>query len=494
MKKIITSSFLLLLSLSIFSQTSFEVAGIYYKQLTASTAKVISGSVKYSGNVIIPAQVTFSGQDFSVVEIGDNAFNYCSNMTSVVIPNSVTTIGKGAFILCMQLSSLTIPNSVTFIGQNAFSYCAISSLVIPNSITSIGDRTFQYCNELRSVTIPNSVRTIGKYAFSMCQKLTSIDIPNSVTALGDSSFYESLNLSSISIPNSVASVGYNSFTNTSWFQNQPNGLVYAGKVAYKYKGVMPANTIITLADGTLSIGDYAFANCNGLTNISIPNTVLSIGSHAFYDCRGLTSIVLPNAVSSIKDYTFFNCNDLYSISIPNSINSIGEYALSYCTSLNSITLPSSITSIGSYAFSYCSDLSSISVNASTPIDLMPSYSVFSNVKKSTCKLYVPQGSKLAYQAAIQWKDFVNIIENVTNGSMPTTNLDLHISTNKASGQVLIHGLASVAQVTVYNLSGRQMLRQTVSPNEPVLISALPCGMYLITLKCGEGSFQSCFIK
>ena len=152
-----------------------------------------------------------------------------------------------------------------------------------------------------------SVTSIGNYAFLFCTNLTSIEIPNSVTSIGDEAFYFCMSLTSITIPNSVTSIGYNAFDETPWYDNQPDGLVYAGKVAYKYKGTMPDNTSIKIKEGTLEIVDLTFKDCSGLTSITIPNSVTSIGDLAFYRCTGLTSVsIKKEAPLPIGESTFSN--------------------------------------------------------------------------------------------------------------------------------------------------------------------------------------------
>ena len=125
-----------------------------------------------------------------VTSIGKYAFYYCSNLTSVTIPNSVKSIGDSAFRSC-GLTSITIPNSVKSIGDYAFDSCSsLTSVTIPNSVTSIGASAFYSCSNLESVTIPNSVSSIGDYAFEGCTNLTSVTIPNSVTKIESWAFYE----------------------------------------------------------------------------------------------------------------------------------------------------------------------------------------------------------------------------------------------------------------------------------------------------------------
>ena len=213
--------------------------------------------------------------------------------------------------------NVVIPESVTYNGNTYF-------------VTSIDSYAFYKCSGLTSVTIPNSVTSIGNSAFYGCSSLTSITIPNSVTSIGNSAFYGCSSLTSITIPNSVTSIGYEAFDGTAWYNNQPDGLVYAGKVAYKYKGTMPSNTSIVIEEGTLGIAGGAFSGCSGLTSVTIPNSVTSIGSDAFRDCSGLTSVTIPNSVTSIGYDAFRDCSGLTSVTIPNSVTSIGYEAFYNC--------------------------------------------------------------------------------------------------------------------------------------------------------------------
>ena len=318
----------------------------------------------------------------SVTSIGGGAFYYCSGLTSITIPNFVTSIGGGAFYNCKALTSITIPNSVTSIGYQAFYNCkALTSITIPNSVTSIGRGAFSGCSGLTSITIPNSVTSIGYQAFYNCKALTSITIPNSVTSIGSGAFSGCSGLTSITIPNSVTSIGYEVFHGTKWYDNQPDGLIYEGKVLYAYKGTMPSNTKIDIKEGTTRIAGGAFSDCSGLTSITIPNSVTSIGTYAFYKCSYLTSITIPN----------------------------------------------SVTSIGYQAFNNCKALTSITCEASTPPNCEESY-CFTTINKSI-PVYVPANSIDAYKKAGEWKDFTNIqaIPNysLTDGTPYTNNSQIN---------------------------------------------------------------------
>ena len=347
----------------------------------------------------------------SVTKIGGSAFDGCTGLTSVTIPNSVTKIDGGAFSGCTGLTSVTIPNSVTSINNNAFggctgltsvtfnaanckspdSYnyaffrdCPLTGLVIgddvksipgyialnqtklktvsiPNSVTRIGNGAFWGCTGLTSVTIPNSVTEIGYKAFTYCTGLTSVTIGNSVTTIGRKAFAGCTGLTSVTIPNSVTSIGFRAFEGTPWYNNQPDGVVYIGKVAYKFKGEMASGTAINIKEGTVSIGPEAFTGCTGLTSVTIPNSVTTIGDDAFSKCTGLTSVSIGNSVTTIGVWAFAGCTGLTSVTIPNSVTTIGGGTFSGCKGLTSVIIPNSVTSIGGDAFAGCTGLTSVTI-------------------------------------------------------------------------------------------------------------------------------------
>ncbi len=274
-------------------------------------------------------------------------------------------------------------------------YNITSSTDLTVEVTYQGDYYDEYLNEYTgAVTIPSSVTynsktysvtSIGDWAFYGCSSLTSITIPESVTNIGGHAFYGCGNLTSITIPESVTSIGDWAFSGTSWYNSQPDGVVYIGDVLYSYKGTMPASTTIEVREGIVSISQSAFYGCgSSLTTITLPESVTSIGDWAFYGCSSLTSITIPESVTNIGGYAFCGCGNLTSITIPESVTSIGSSAFEDCNSLTSVTIsegvksiennafrgcyclttiaiPESVTSIGSFAFKGCSSLTSITI-------------------------------------------------------------------------------------------------------------------------------------
>ena len=422
MKKTLLCALLALMMPVVADAYDFELDGIYYNKNSDDMSVIVTYKTTsnrgYSGSVVIPSTVAYNNKQYSVTSIGNYAFNGCSGLTSITIPNSVTKIGDYAFKNCSDLTSITIPNSVTSIGYDAFSgttwynnqpdgliyagkvaymykgtmpegthieledgtlviaarafyNCSgLTSITIPNSVTSIGVSAFNNCSGLTSITIPNNVTGIGDYAFSGCTGLTSVTIPNSVTSIGEAAFAYCRGLLSVRIDNSVTSIGNKAFYECSSLSSLSigNNVTSIGNEAfYNCRSLL---TSITIPNSVTSIGHSAFYNCFVLSSVIIGNNVTSIGNHAFYNCCGLKSITIPNSVTSLGNYAFYACEGLTSVTLGNSVESIGSEAFRGCSGLTSVTLGNNVESIGEYAFSGCSSLPSVTIpNSVTSIGI-----------------------------------------------------------------------------------------------------------------------------
>ena len=190
--------------------------------------------------------------------------------------------------------------------------------------------------------------------------LTSIIIPDSVTEIGSDAFRGCTGLTNLIIPDSVISIGGNAFEECNGLEfNEYDGMRYFGKALIT--PLDKTKSTYKISDNTKIICGEAFAECENLTSITIPNGVISVGNHAFFECTALTAVKISDSVISIGDYAFSDCRALTAITIPDSVTSIGDGAFSDCRALTAITIPDSVTSIGDSAFSDCRALTAITI-------------------------------------------------------------------------------------------------------------------------------------
>ena len=300
-----------------------------------TSIKVDSGNSKYhsagnciietaTGELIVGCKTSIIPTDGSVKSLGWYAFNYCTELTSITIPESVTDIGVYTFSGCSGLTSITVDsrnpkyhsagNCVieTATGE-LIAGCKTSIIPADGSVKSISDGAFEGCTTLTSITIPASVTSIDPGPFERCTGLTSIKV-------------DSRNPKYHSAGNCIIETA--------------TGKLIAG-----------CKTSIIPADGSVkSIGSSAFCGITGITGITIPDSVTSIGWYAFQYCSGLTSITIGNNVTSIDGFAFSGCLGLTGITIPSSVTSINMLAFAACTELEDITILGTVTSIDHDAF------------------------------------------------------------------------------------------------------------------------------------------------
>lgn len=314
-------------------------------------------------SIVIPDSVTY---------IGDTAFYNCSGLASIKLSNSLSVLNDSVFAGCVNLKNIEIPNTIEVILRYAFAGCGFKSIVLPEGLTRIREYTFSNCQNLENIVIPDSVTSIDKYAFYKCNTLSSVEIPSSVTSIGDNAFEEcnsltKINVSDIGVWNNIkfgseyanpfrmgAKLYLNDELVTELFI--PNGVTSIGNLAFSYCDSL---TSVVISDSVISIGGGAFKNCSNLINVKISNSVTSIGGSAFENCSALTKIDIPNSVTNIEGSAFKDCSALTSIVIPEGVTKIGGYTFYNCGNLTSVEIPNSITNIEYYTFYACGGLMSV---------------------------------------------------------------------------------------------------------------------------------------
>ena len=330
----------------------------------------------------------------SVTTVGNDAFYGCLNLpvedgiryadtylvgpinrqlTTYTIKDGTRFIGSGAFggifynhyEYCPNLTNIVIPDSVISIGNSAFANTKLSYINIPNSVKDVGGEVFYGCNSLTNVNIPDSVTRIWGSTFKDCSSLTGLIIPNSVTRIDGEAFSGCNSLINTIIEGTITYIGEYAF------EHCTGELIINGNIPSQ-TGQMRGNfnnsdfTRISISYGVTTIGSGAFSNCSSLTSVTIPDSVTMIGEYAFSGCYSLTSVTIPDSVTTIGVGVFDSCSNLTSVTIPDSVTTIGEYAFFDCTSLTSVTIPDSVTKIEYGAFENCSSLSKVYCKPTTP--------------------------------------------------------------------------------------------------------------------------------
>lgn len=319
-----------------------------YYMLEKRTANVELVSGTYNVATVIMVEQTGLPSD------SDNIIYYTSADKKVVEPNNSYQFGKNlvsnTYDAAGDRGAITFDGNVSMIGDEAFKGCTqLKSIVIPESVTLVGNNAFSGCSSLESIELAEGITKIGWSAFYNCKELKAINIPNGVAELGYSAFENCEKLAEVELPESVKSIGENAFSGCKSLPAE-DGLQYADTYLAK---ACENKSSYTIKEGTIFIGTYAFNKCSALTEITIPSSVVLVDDFAFGGCYSMKSITLGNNVAKIGDSAFYDCTALESVTLGESVTSIGEYAFHSCSKLTSVTIPQSVTEVGSSLFYGC---------------------------------------------------------------------------------------------------------------------------------------------
>lgn len=437
------------------------------------------------------------------------------NLEQVEIPEGVTMIGCIAFQGCSSLKSITLPQSLDSICPSAFKLCGLRTIEIPDNVNYIGSSAFEQCVNLRYIKWSNNLTNLPWYVCYNDSALLEVDLPVSITSIGRGAFENCVSLSSVTIP------GRQTEWENDYFKGCPNikklsfisdgktpqisTLLSSSKNALEEVTLLPGSTCLgtinsnkgvfsyaTLAnfgrlqkvyipEGVTMIGYQAFEGDTMLTNISLPTTIDTIGGYAFRKTN-IEKVVLPQRVKYIAEYTFDGCKYLREVAFNKSLSRIGTAAFQNCISLTTVDLPFSVSVLETTAFAGCTGIKSITIgdNLTSLKDRVFmgcsslekitcytkevlenisafEYSPFYSIGKE-CILYVPTSSLDAYKKSWYWDSYFKDILPI--GATPTTTNTLTITPTESTAEITwpVGDDDFLYILTIFTTSGEEVCR------------------------------------
>ncbi len=472
----------------------FECGDYSYRLLEDGTAEI----VRWSGT---DEELTIAAEldGYAVSRIGERSFSDCSTLVSVVVPHGIIEIEDAAFNWCDQLQSVTLPETLKKMGYYSFVSCNLVSITIPDSVIEIGEAIFAgnkgLCEIIvspdhptlevvdgalvdkankclvcvpsglnkQSFSFPDGIQRIGEEAFFGCERLVLLNIPDTVIEIGLNAFFHCTELATIVIPDKVLSLEAMTFQGCANLREvvvspeHPTLSVKDGVLFDKNGETLlfcpPGYMMKTYAipDGVTSIATFAFENCGNIEQIIIPEGVVALGP-SFVDCWNLETVVIPNSLVTIEYQPFIACSRLTNLeispdhpalefvdgaliskedhllisylqtsttennsySIPQGVTIIGDQAFSEAYTLEEINIPDTVTSIGKYAFLWCESLQTVVIPDSVTTIEMSAFGYCTALTTATIPVSVKEIGADAFSGC------PNLILRVVPGSVGET--------------------------------------------------------------------------
>ena len=363
-----------------------NVVAIYAYSLDEDENATITKFLGNASALMIPSEL----DGYTVVAIGDKAFQGNKNIRSVIIPDTVKKIGASAFADCTNLGNVILSSNLEEMGSKAFARCELlTDIEIPKSLTIChvdgdgyeGDLEGAYtgpfyeCSGLEVIRFESGTNKIAKRLFAGCTGLKEISIPNIVTVIGEKAFEGCTNLKEIEIPDSVTEIEWCAFSRC---RNMETAIIGDGVTQISADAFANCDKLsnVRLSKNLVEMGNKAFARCESLKEIEIPKSLTTCHvdgdgyegdlewayTGPFYECSGLEVIRFESGTNKIAKRLFAGCTGLKEITIPDIATVIGEKAFERCTNLKKIEIPESVTELEWCAFSQCSNMETVVIN------------------------------------------------------------------------------------------------------------------------------------
>jgi len=360
-KKILSMLIGLALILSSLPAVAFETYGSF-SYVTENGEITITGSDKTEGYLSIPSRIDGT----PVTGIASFAFSF-GGYSDVVLPYTLKTIGSGAFLGCAGIKAVSIPGNVVSVGDNAFGECSsLKTATVSASVEIMGIDVFAGCSEdfvLKGYDGTAAEKYAEEYGYTFESLGEAEDLSKASGICGENAKWKLSNSGTLTIYGEGATGTSDAENNYWWdYKEEIKSVIIEEGITTVFSKAfqeMPVLEAVTLPDGLIEIGEYAFDGCEKIRSILIPSTVTTIGYCAFRECVRMQSIVLPDSVTSVGGEAFYGCKEIKAVKFSANLKELGISAFTNCFELREVKLPETLEVVPANCFSACNSLSSV---------------------------------------------------------------------------------------------------------------------------------------